>query len=201
MFIIPHQPATAPAVTHARHSQPSASAQWEAPCHISRRILQPPAPAWGGKGSAKDSLAQMLTALLQCLLIPEARGHTSFPLAQAAPHTQPVLPQWKPARAHTGFIGFHTLANSYQVCDLPLQASAWQPVLVSTPKQAGMRSVFSQAQLQGLLLQPPASSLTPQALPAKLPSHLGASDTPQRKIQRASEVCALLRVTPVGRQC
>lgn len=124
MFIIPHQPATAPAVTHARHSQPSASAQWEAPCHISRRILQPPAPAWGGKGSAKDSLAQMLTALLQCLLIPEARGHTSFPLAQAAPHTQPVLPQWKPARAHTGFIGFHTLANSYQVCDLPLQASA-----------------------------------------------------------------------------
>lgn len=157
-----------------------------------------PQPLHGeGRALQKDFLTQMLTALLQCLLIPEARGHTSFPLAQAAPHTQPVLPQWRSASAHTVFIGFHSLANNYQVCDLPQQASVWQPVLVSTPKQAGMRSVFSQAQIQGLLLQPPASSLTPQALSAKLPSHLGASDTPQRKIQRASEVCAPLRVTPV----
>lgn len=118
-------------------------------------------------------------------------------LAQAALCTQPVLPQWRPARAHTVFIGFHTLASDYQVCELPLQASIWQPVLVNTPKQAGMRSVFSQAQLQGLLLQTPASCLTPQALTAELPSHLGASNTPQRKIQRASEVCIPLRVTAV----
>lgn len=139
----------------------------------------------------------MLTALLQCLLIPEARGHTTLPLAQAAPHTQPVLSQWRPARAHTVFIGFHTLANDYQVCDLPLQASIWQPVLVNSPKRAGMRSVFSQAELQGLLLQPSASHLTPQALSAELPSHLGASNTPPRKIQHASEVCAPPRVTQV----
>lgn len=119
------------------------------------------------------------------------------PPAQAAPRTQPVLPQWRPARAHTVFIRFHTLTRDYQVCDLPLQASIWQRCWWNTPEQAGMRSVFSQAQLQGLLLQPPASRLTPQALSAELPSHLGASNTPQRKIQCASKVCVPPRVTPV----
>lgn len=139
----------------------------------------------------------MLTALLQCLVIPEARGHTTLPLAQASLHTQPVVSQWRPARAHTVFIGFHILANDCQVCDLPLQASIWQLVLVNSPKQAGMRSVFSQAELQGLLLQPSASHLTPQALSAELPPQLEASNTAQRKIQHASEVCAPLRVTQV----
>lgn len=42
-----------------------------------------------GEGSAKDSLAQMLTALLQCLVIPEAK---SFTLNQLCPsRDQPEL--------------------------------------------------------------------------------------------------------------
>lgn len=52
------------------------------------------------------------------------------------------------------FIGFHTLANNYQVCDLPLQASAWQPVLVNTPK-AGRNEECLQA---GTAPGPPAAT-------------------------------------------
>lgn len=133
--------------------QPAASrsAQCKAPCHAPRRAPVTLSPCTGRGGLCKAQIPWLRCPQPCCGAFLFLKGPDIPPPAtQAAPHTQPVLSNWKPARAHLIFICFSHPASDLVtircISDFPLQASIWQLMPVNATEQTGMRGVFSQAE-------------------------------------------------------
>lgn len=146
-----------------------------------RSKKDPAAPSPCGQGRALQKIPWLRCSQPCCSAFSFLKQEATHPSPW---HRQQLTPNQFCPSGDQPELTQYLLANDYQVCDLPLQASVWQPVLVNTPEQAGMRSVFSQAQLQ-----PPAATPSLQFDPTGPVCKAAIASGSQQHTSKKNPVC------------